>query len=236
MALTAIRRVVRSLPGGETLDARLRDAHWRRLGRPVIERYMAENTVRKLQIGSGSNLLPGWLNADLYPGSHETLRLDATQRFPFADAVFDRIFSEHMIEHIGHAEGRFMLRECFRVLRPGGRIRITTPDLQFLVDLYRLDKTPLQDAYIAWSAATHVRTDIHTDTMVINNFVRDWGHRFIYDRKTLEQSLAAAGFVGIEPAALGESADPLFRGLEFESRLPDGFLRLESQTLEAQKP
>jgi predicted SAM-dependent methyltransferase len=52
---------------------------------------------------------------------------------PFASDTFDFIFSEHMIEHVSHDDGAKMLAECHRVLKPGGHIRITTPDLAFLV-------------------------------------------------------------------------------------------------------
>jgi predicted SAM-dependent methyltransferase len=58
--------------------------------------------------------------------------------------VFDYVFSEHMIEHVSYAEGLLMLRECLRVLKPGGRIRIATPSLEVLLDLYKPSKTPIQ--------------------------------------------------------------------------------------------
>jgi len=71
---------------------------------------------------------------------------------------------------------------------------------------------------------------------VINNYVRDWGHQFIYDDRTLRFALEGAGFAQLERRLLNDSSDPTLRGLENTERMPEGFLQLESLTLEAVKP
>ena len=205
----------------------------RGVDRQVTRRYLESHAVRKLHLGCGRNILPGWLNSDFSPKSPEVLQLDARGRFPLADQQFDYIFSEHMIEHIAYQKGASMLRECWRVLRPGGRLRISTPDLAFLIDLRRSDRSPLQDEYIRWATQKFVKDAPYADdTFVINNFVRRWGHLFIYDEKTLRAGFAAAGFKDITRCALNESSDPALRGLENEKRMPKGFLRLETLTIE----
>jgi hypothetical protein len=73
------------------------------------------------------------------------------------------------------------------------------------------------------------------DTFVINNFVRAWGHTFIYDEKVLRFSLEQAGFSQVDLCRLNESEDRVLQDLENEERMPVGFLRLESLTLEAKK-
>src|SRR5262249_45251050 len=107
-----------------------------------IQEYLRANTTRKLQLGAGPTSLPGLLSTDVAPYSPTTVQLDATKRFPFENGVFDYIFTEHMIEHISWGEGNRMLQECHRVLRPGGIIRIATPDLAVLLDLYSAHGTP----------------------------------------------------------------------------------------------
>jgi hypothetical protein len=72
-------------------------------------------------------------------------------------------------------------------------------------------------------------------TFVINNFVRAWGHQFIYDEGTLRASLEQAGFVDVSRRALQESDEPVFRRLENEARMPPAFLQLETLTLEGKK-
>lgn len=198
-----------------------------------IERYCAENGCRKLHLGCGENMLDGWLNTDFCPRSGQVLHLDVTEPFPFADGSFDYVFSEHMIEHVTYPQGLAMLKECRRVLKQGGVARISTPDLQFLLDLYRPDKSGLQKAYIQWATAEFVPDAPYAgDIFVINNFVRDWGHLFIYDAKTLQGSLERAGFADLVRCELNESRHEALRQLENERRLPPGFLKLETMTFE----
>jgi len=202
----------------------------------TIALYLQQHPVRKLQIGCGSHILHGWLNSDISPRPHHVVRLDITKRFPFQNDTFDYIFSEHSIEHVSYAKGQVMLEECFRVLRDGGKIRLSTPDLSFLVSLYRSRKSDIQERYIRWSTERFIANAPYCgDTFVINMFVRNWGHRFIYDEKVLRDSLDRVGFRGILRCGLNESEDGGLRDLENVARLPDGFLGLESVILEGTK-
>ena len=54
-----------------------------------ISSYMASNDVRKLHIGAGPNLIPGWLNTDLDPAYRSMVFMDATKPFPFPARSFD---------------------------------------------------------------------------------------------------------------------------------------------------
>jgi SAM-dependent methyltransferase len=116
-----------------------------RLDRELIDKYVSAEEVRKLHIGCGEKIIDGWLNADFFPSSPTVLHLDATRHFPMGDKQFDYVFSEHMIEHIPYPQGFSMLSECYRILREGGTIRITTPNLAFLIDLYKNDNSDVQN-------------------------------------------------------------------------------------------
>lgn len=207
-----------------------------RTDKAIIATYLGGHAIRKLHVGCGDHILPGWLNADLFPRSASVLHLDSTEPFPFDDGAFDYIFSEHMIEHIPYTQGLEMLRECHRVLRTNGSIRISTPSLAFLIDLYRANKSDLQADYIRWATDQFVRSAPGSHpTFVINNFVRDWGHQFIYDEEILSASLKKAGFTSVARCELNKSGEEVLRNLENEQRMPPGFLRLETMTLEATK-
>lgn len=205
--------------------------------RQIVSGYLAQTAAPRLHLGCGDHPLPGWLNSDYEPREPGIVRLDATRPFPLPSDTFATVFSEHMIEHVPPAGGAVMLAETFRVLQPGGRVRITTPDLAFLTALYTPTPTEQQRAYLAWSTRTFVHGAPDADPVyVINNFVRDWGHQFIYDEPTLRRAMVTAGFVAIERHRLQDSDDPALCELENTERMPPGFLQLESFTLEAVKP
>jgi predicted SAM-dependent methyltransferase len=202
----------------------------------IAGRYLATHPVRKLQIGSGINVYEGWLNTDYEPVMPGTLRMDATKTFPFEDDTFDYVFCQHMIEHIGYDDGQFMLRECLRVLKPGGKVRISTPNLAFVCGLYTDSPSERQKAYIEWSKKTWIPGAPQASAaFVVNNFFRNWGHQFIYDEATLSEAIKRAGFIDVRGFALNASDDPVFRDLENAQRLPDGFLAMETITFEGSK-
>jgi predicted SAM-dependent methyltransferase len=202
----------------------------------IIERYLKDASPKKLHIGCGDNHLEGWLNTDIYPKKGEAF-LDATKAFRFSSDTYDYIFSEHMIEHIPYQSCLNFLAECYRILKPGGTIRLATPDLKFLIDLYNPNKSDIQIEYMKWSVGKSIK-DVKTyaDAFVINKFMHNWGHTFIYDEKTLKFALKQTGFVNVTKQNLSISADPELNGLEYAERLQQGFLELESLILEAIKP
>jgi predicted SAM-dependent methyltransferase len=181
----------------------------------LIERYLRDHPVAKLQIGAGENVLAGWLNTDLRPSGPEVCFLDATVRFPFSDEVFDYVLSEHQIEHIPFERGQFMLAECRRVLRPGGRIRIATPSLEVLAGLVTEQPTEAQRRYVEFISAGYLAPGMPAGVAgVVNNAFRNWGHQFLYDRSTLAGALTGAGFGEVVFTVPGRSEHQHFQGVE----------------------
>jgi len=62
---------------------------------------------------------------------------DVCRGIPFAENVFDVVYHAQFLEHLERAQAVRFLRECYRVLKPGGIIRVVTPDLEHLVGEYR---------------------------------------------------------------------------------------------------
>jgi SAM-dependent methyltransferase len=210
-----------------------------------VKRYVETHPTRKLQLGTGPNPLEGWLNTDLLPDTYPEYRdrlvfLDAARRFPFHDMTFDYIFSEHQIEHIPEPAARTMVDECLRVLRPGGRVRIATPDLAAIVRLYDDPLDEVERHYVDWVMATF-RPNIGSGNRrcyVINHMFKDHKHQFIYDYETLAAVLADAGFVDVSRWKAGESGDPALRGIERHGQAigDDSVNDFETLVVEAARP
>jgi predicted SAM-dependent methyltransferase len=227
------------------LGVHLRGLRRKVLDGAAIRNYLRTHSIAKLQLGAGPNPLPGWLNTDLAPDidrDHraELVFLDAAKPFPISDASFDYVFTEHQIEHISEADARLMVKECFRVLKPAGRIRIATPDLSTILHLYD-DPLP-NDArhYVEWVMA-RFRPNVPSGNRrcyVVNHIFADHGHQFIYDYETLSALLIDAGFTDIARHDPGESDDPVLRGTEAHGRAigDEDVNRFETLVIEARRP
>lgn len=140
----------------------------------------------KVHLGCGPHVLPGWMNYDLQPGTGG-LKCDLRRGVPHRDDSVDFVFSEHFLEHLDESSGLRLLKECHRVLKPGGVLRVTVPSLRVLVERYwdgNLIKLPG-----VWEPPT--------PAVMINEGMRAWGHEFMYDGNELMRKLAMAGFTTI---------------------------------------
>ncbi len=181
----------------------------------IVARYLSQHDVAKLEIGSGNTVLEGWLGTDLKPRHDDVVEMDATKRFPLPDSCLDFVHAEHLIEHISYKQGQRTLSECRRVLKPGGVIRLATPDLERLVAVYRGDAGPEGEHYLQWVYSAYMRKAPHVHpTFMLNRQVRSWGHTFIYDPTVLRMALEDAGFVDIERCELGVSRHEALHGVE----------------------
>ena len=202
----------------------------------LIHDYVAGHAVRKLQIGAGANNLQGWLNTDIEPGPGQAY-LDATKTFPLASQSFRYVFSEHVIEHLNYDEGLRMLRECHRILSPGGKIRIATPDLLKFIGLFQSERTDAMRAYMEGKAAWHGWAKGPSPSFILNAEMRGAGHQFLYDPATLTSRLSEAGFRDIRQCAPGSSDDAELLGIELRHNIAlHPISDYETMVFEASRP
>src|SRR5262245_45784818 len=164
------------------------------LARPLARRrYFARHPVRKLHLGCGARLVPGWLNADLF--------LDAYRRFPFPDRSFRIVYSEHLIEHVRIDRVEGFLREVHRILEDGGLFRFSCPDLGLFAARYVAgDRSFFQPIIEHFggkrTAKPHpkywvVRTP---GSAFMSRAMHFHNHRWMYDFDTLRSCLGEIGF------------------------------------------
>jgi predicted SAM-dependent methyltransferase len=153
----------------------------------------------RLHIGCGQQSIPGWINIDSkgLPGVDQVL--DVRRGLPFKNAA--AIYAEHFLEHLALEDGLEFLAECRRVLRPDGILRLSTPNLEWVLKThYRWQNDSDED-----------RLD---DCMTLNRAFHGWGHQFLYNRAALGAAVRAAGFAQASFFAYGESDTPELRQLE----------------------
>ncbi len=156
---------------------------------------LARRGELRLHLGSSANRLPGWVNIDLLrPGRRLDLYWDLRRGLPFPSGSVEAIFAEHLIEHLTYGQGTVLLRECARVLRPGGVLRIGVPDLDRYVASYLG-----QDDLIE-----RVRPGRPTRAIALGELFFLHGHRCMYDFETLCRACVDSGFSTVERSAFGD--------------------------------
>lgn len=189
-----------------------------------------------VNIGCGSNGLPGWVNIDCYPAPGVSLVRDCRTRLPLASASARGIFTEHFLEHLDYYdEAPKFLAECRRILQPGGSLRIIVPDGAKYLEAYSTgDLATLR--HFSPLVAIEPESDVapfslgrevlpfRTKMEVVNFHFRQSGqHRFSYDFETLARLLEDCGFESVSRsefrvARLAELA------IDSESRAPESLV------------
>ena len=89
----------------------------------------------RLNLGSGPHPHAGFVNVDLI-AAEGVIAHDLTKGIPFPDRTFDLVYHSTMLSHLRPREARALTEECFRVLRPGGILRVVTEDLEQMCRAY----------------------------------------------------------------------------------------------------
>lgn len=145
----------------------------------------------KLNLGCGADRKPGWINIDGDRTTAADMFHDLSKGLPFGNDTADFIYAEHFLEHLSRADGVRFLAECRRVLKPGGVIRISMPDLREFVRLYQAASRGNPEALKIWESAGWIPK---TPAQMMNEEFRNWGHQFIYDWSETRSVFLEAGF------------------------------------------
>ncbi len=91
-----------------------------------------------LNLGCGSRFCPdeSWTNIDFVSGHKRVIAHDLLTSIPFAADTFDAVYHSHVLEHFALTDGRRLIDQCRRVLKPGGMMRVAVPDLAEICRLY----------------------------------------------------------------------------------------------------
>ena len=89
-----------------------------------------------VNLGCGERYHPEWINIDFCPNTPEVIKYDLKKGIPLADKSCDVVYHSALLEHFRKQDAVLFMRECHRVLRPDGIIRVATPDLERICKIY----------------------------------------------------------------------------------------------------
>lgn len=209
-------------------------------GAHTVRRSPPDNVLGplRLHLGCGPIVVAGWENLDKSPNvilarmtplrkllhrvgvvSDEQAQgfppgvkfVDLSRRLPYRDESVDAIYSGHLIEHMSPTNAGAMLAECRRVLRPGGRIRFSTPDLRETIDQYLESvEAGSPDAADEFMKSLGTYTDGTGSRLrrFVNRNVSAFHHQWLYDGASLRQLFERSGFRSVELQAFRDNDFP----------------------------
>lgn len=210
------------------------------LNRYQLKRYFLKHPVSRLHVGCGLSILPGWCNV-LYERNQEYgrvkkingglfLNFNLLNEWPWPKGSVSFVAGAHFIEHIDLNQCLKFVREAYEVLRPGGIIRLSCPDLEVYARHYINDNGGFFRNEQVQKACVFKEARTPSQIFAAKAYDSGGAHKWFHDYTSLKNVLERAGFVNIQKVGRLEGKVPDLEKLE----LPDR--EIESVYVEAQKP
>jgi predicted SAM-dependent methyltransferase len=167
----------------------------------------------KIHLACGVKYKDGWHNVDINNGVKadeyaDIMWVDFWGKIP--DNSVDFFYNEHFIEHENAPRGKWFLKQCYKKLKPGGVLRIATPDLREVAENYLSGNWKNEK----WLTEVPQGEYIKTGAEYLNIGMRDWMHQFLYDQETLEKYMHESGFSQTNVLQLNQSSFKELQNLE----------------------
>jgi predicted SAM-dependent methyltransferase len=202
--------------------------------------------AKAINLGCGLSIAPGWINVDNSPNAQlskypllrwalwkarvlsnqhyrvswpDSIKIhNLKKRLPYEDSSIDYVYTSHFLEHLALTDAERLIKEAFRVLKPGGVIRVVVPDLalgarQYLASLEaNPDDARAAPNFLRW-------------LQLSRQGVRD-PHLWMYDAPSLTSMLADAGFINVAVCRFRQGRVPDCETLD---NRPEDSIHLEAE-------
>jgi predicted SAM-dependent methyltransferase len=209
-----------------------------------------------LHVGCGPITPDGWVNLDAswnllaarIPGLRTALRslglisanaasstwsdkiqyCNVNNGLPFGDGEAAVVYASHVLEHLGRRQSQAFVKEAYRVLKPGGVIRLVVPDLERLARFYLQGKSngaanglrPADEFMMRMMTCTDYGDSL--PVKLYRTYLDTLSHKWMYDCDSLQNLLSEAGFHDLAHCGYLESRIPKVGDVERENRFDDG--------------
>jgi len=95
--------------------------------------------MKLLNLGCGNRFNDSWINLDFTSSNPKVKSHNFLNGIPFEDGSIDVVYHSHVLEHFSKTDGVNFIKECYRVLKPNGIIRIAVPDLERIAKEYLMN-------------------------------------------------------------------------------------------------
>lgn len=165
-----------------------------------------------------ARVLPAWASDTEWPDN--ILVHDLRKPLPFPDEHAAAVYGSHVLEHLYLEEAEGLLRECRRVLRRGGVLRLVVPDLRAAVEEYVSGGgADLLNERLAFRER---RPPSGNPAYRVYSSLKDFhSHKWMYDAESLSSRLEAAGFEDVRSMGYLESRIGGIEGVELRHRVID---------------
>lgn len=189
------------------LNQRSKDIAFAAIARAALPNHVVKKYIYALRppkltghlhLGCGTHYLAGFVNIDANPFQKTDLWLDVRNGLPFPSGFLDSIYSTHMFEHFYASELQKLLSECWRVLKPGGGVRLIVPSLASAVKAYA-------EGQVEWFEKSFPNPFDSIGGRFSNFMFCDGQHRTAFDFSYLEEVLRSAGFREVFESGEGQS-------------------------------
>lgn len=152
-----------------------------------------------LEIGSGG-ARNGWHTVDRVKTADTYW--DLRFGIPLKDRSCTLVYSSHVLEHFSPKNAQKLLREMYRCLEPGGKVRVCVPDIKWAVDRYNMGDN-------ARDFQTHAPAYISDQPADLLNyyFFMDGQHKFMFDCQSLIYHMENAGFKAVSSVDFDKDID-----------------------------
>lgn len=193
----------------------------------VIKFGLNSKKINGINLGSGSILLDGYCNIDIYWGSNLIIDLEK-KLLPFHNNSIDTVVCTSVINYFTRKRGEEIIKEAYRVLKPGGIARFSTQDLELIASKYINKDTSFffqklpngKDRFVGETIG-----DKFNSWFYGYEVAKGKGVKYFYDFETLALIFKKAGFSKIENK---KYLDSKIKNIELIDNRPDQMFFLEA--------